>query len=77
MDNNGETSNRMDELDLKGMFYKDLFCLNNDNICPMALVLFMLDIYVALQQMFSPNESKSVALGGKTVALCNTAFVAL
>lgn len=55
----------MDEFDLRGMFYKDLFCLNNGSICPMALVLFMLDIYVALQQMFSPNESKSVALGGQ------------
>lgn len=55
----------MDEFDLRGMFYKDLFCLNNGNICTMVLVLFMLDIYVALQQMFSLNESKSVALGGQ------------
>lgn len=29
----------------------------------MAFVLFMLDVYVVLQQMFSPHESKSVALG--------------
>lgn len=34
------------------MFYKDLFSLNNCNICAMVLVLFVLDIYVALQQTF-------------------------
>lgn len=66
MDDNGEISNRTEQFDLRGMFYKGLFCVNNGHICPMALVLFMLDIYVALQQMFLPNESKSVALGGQT-----------
>lgn len=53
------------------MFYKDLFCLNNCNICAMLLVLFVLDIYVALQQRFKAVGENVAVLVILHLWLCN------